>query len=80
MIRRLEKEGKEIFEEIERENKKYGFEKAWYSDRNHYIGIKEKMSFYMARRDEIELSGFIRGENIEEVEELSRRFREFLEE
>ena len=80
LIRRLEKEGKEIFEEIERESKKYGFEKAWYSDRNHYIGIKEKMSFYMARRDEIELSGFIRGENIEEVEELSRRFREFLEE
>ena len=80
LIRRLEKEGKEIFEEIERESKRYGFEKAWYSDRNHYIGIKENMSFYIARRNGIDIGGAIQGENLEEVEEMSRRFREFLEE
>ena len=80
LVRRLKKEGKEIFEEIERESKRYGFEKAWYSDRNHYIGIKENMSFYIARRNGIDIGGAIQGENLEEVEEMSRRFREFLEE
>ncbi len=80
LIRRLEKEGKEIFEEIERESKRYGFEKAWYSDRNHYIGIKENMSFYINRRNGIKIRGDIRGENLEEVEEMSKRFQEFLEE
>ena len=76
----MKKEGKEIFEEIERESKRYGFEKAWYSDRNHYIGIKENMSFYIDRRNGIELSGSIRGETLEEVEEMRKKFREFLEE
>ncbi len=80
LIKRLEKEGKNIFEEIERESKRYGFEKAWYSDRNHYIGIKENMSFYIDRRNGIELSGSIRGETLEEVEEMRKKFREFLEE
>ena len=55
------KEGKDIFEEIERESKRYGFEKAWYSDRNNYIAIKENMSFYIERGNRIEISGRIRG-------------------
>ena len=66
LIRRLEKD---IFEEVERKSKKYGFEKAWYSDRSHYIGIKENMSFYINRRNGIEIRGDIRGENLKEVEE-----------
>ena len=80
LVKRLEKEGKNIFEEIERESKRYGFEKAWYSDRNRYIGIKENMSFYIDKRDEIKLSASIRGENIEEVEEMSKRFQKFFKE
>ena len=79
LVKRLKKEGKDIFEEIERESKRYGFEKAWYSDRNRYIGIKENMSFYIDKRDEIKLSASIRGENIEEVEEMSKRFQKFFE-
>ena len=77
LIRRLEKD---IFEEVERKSKKYGFEKAWYSDRSHYIGIKENMSFYINRRNGIEIRGDIRGENLEEVEGMRKRFQEFLEE
>ena len=80
LVKRLEKEGKNIFEEIERESKRYGFEKAWYSDRNNYIGIKENMSFYIDMGDEIKLSASIRGENIEEVEEMSKRFQKFFKE
>ncbi len=80
LVRRLKKEGKEIFEEIERESKRYGFEKAWYSDRNHYIGIKENMSFYIARRNGIDIGGAIQGETLEEVEEMRKKFQKFLEE
>ena len=37
------------------------------------------MSFYIDKRDEIKLSASIRGENIEEVEEMSKRFQKFFE-
>ncbi len=80
LVKRLKKEGKDIFEEIERESKRYGFEKAWYSDRNNYIGIKENMSFYIERGNRIEISGRIRGKSLKEVKRMRKKFRKFLEE
>ena len=38
------------------------------------------MSFYIDMGDEIKLSASIRGENIEEVEEMSKRFQKFFKE
>lgn len=80
LVKRLKKEGKDIFEEIERESKRYGFEKAWYSDRNNYIAIKENMSFYIERGNRIEISGRIRGKSLKEVKRMRKKFRKFLEE
>lgn len=78
-MRRLEEDGKDFFQDLEKYSRKYGFEKAWYSDRSHYIGIKKNMSFYINKRSKIEIDGDIYGIDREEVEEMRKIFQEFLE-
>lgn len=79
-LRRLEEDGKDFFEELEKYSKKYGFEKAWYSDRSHYIGIKQDMSFYITKRIKLDMEGDIYGINRKEVEKMRKKFEEFLAE
>jgi len=52
---------------------KYGFQKVWFSDRNHYIGFKEGISFYIDSRND-SLRGFIVGDVEQQFANISHSF------
>lgn len=78
IVKKIKIKKEDIFDKLEKYTEKYGYKKAWYSDKWHYIGIKEEISFDL---DIIfGVGGDIIGDNIEEMEEIQKHIQKFLEE
>ncbi len=58
----------DIFMVVDKYAKQYGFEKVWFSDKWHYIGMKEDISF-MVKKD-LAICGYVVGNDESEVEKF----------
>lgn len=60
---------KDIFEVVDCYAKKFGFEKAWFSDKRQYFGIREDTTFYVYKDSGV--AGIITGNNGELLEKFA---------
>ncbi|WP_046214901.1 SMI1/KNR4 family protein [Paenibacillus wulumuqiensis] len=57
-------------EMINKISEKYGFQKVWFSDLNHHVGFRERISLYIDSRND-SLRGFIVGDLDKKFENIS---------
>ncbi|MCA1295674.1 SMI1/KNR4 family protein [Paenibacillus sp. alder61] len=60
----------DVFGIIDKFSNTYDFQKAWFSDRTHYIGFKDGSSFYIKVRNNA-LCGFIAGDLDNQIDNIS---------
>jgi len=58
----------DLFEKVDQYAKQYEFEKVWFSDKWHYIGVKENISFIV--HIGLAISGYVVGNDKREVDEF----------
>ncbi len=65
----INKKIEDLYKELDIIIKKYGLEKAWFSDSLHYIALGENTSFYVKKKNGV--IGFVTSENQKVVVELT---------
>lgn len=62
----------DVFDVVDSYAKDNGFQKAWFSDQRHYIGIREDATFFVRRGSAV--SGIFTGQNKKFLKELGKQF------